>query len=222
MIEPVVLSWSGGKDSSLALYEVLRSGQYKVEALLTVLSDAYDRVSHHGVRRILLEQQARSIGLPLEKVFLSINTSNEEYEAKMAELLVRYKNRGVQSVVFGDIFLEDLRNYREDRLSQLEMKGIFPLWKEDTTSLVHRFLALGFKAIVVCVDPKQLDARFAGRVIDRQFLADLPPTVDPCGENGEFHSFVYEGPIFKEMVEHQVGEVVLRDSGNYFCDLLPI
>lgn len=169
-----------------------------------------------------MEQQAKSLGLPLEPVYLSVNASNKEYEAKMGELLVRYRDQGVKSVVFGDIFLEDIRKYREEKLAQVDMEVIEPLWKEDTTALARRFIALGFKAVLCCVDPKLLDPSFAGREIDEQFLADLPSTVDPCGENGEFHSFVYDGPIFKQRVDHRVGEVVLRPGGNYFCDLLPV
>ncbi len=222
MSQPILMSWSGGKDSSMALYQIMLSGHYQVMALLTVLSQDYDRISHHGVRRSLLEQQASSIGLPLEEVFLTAKATNKEYEAKMRELLVRYKAQGVEAVVFGDIFLEDLRTYREERLSELGMKGIFPLWKNDTSQLVQRFLELGFKTILACIDPNKIDPSFAGRIIDDRFLADLPPDVDPCGENGEFHSFVYDGPIFKNAIEFQIGEVVQRDNGNYFCDLLPI
>ena len=222
MSQPILMSWSGGKDGSTALYQVMLSGQYQVMALLTVLSQDYDRISHHGVRRSLLEQQASSIGLPLEEVFLTAKATNKENEAKMRELLVRYKAQGVEAVVFGDIFLEDLRTYREERLSELGMKGIFPLWKNDTSQLVQRFLELGFKTILACIDPNKIDPSFAGRIIDDRFLADLPPDVDPCGENGEFHSFVYDGPIFKNAIEFQIGEVVQRDNGNYFCDLLPI
>ena len=222
MKEPVLFSWSGGKDSSLALHRVRQEGKYRVVALLTVLSQDYDRISHHGVRSALLEQQADSLGLPLEPVYLSVSASNKEYEAKMGQLLIRYRDSGVASVVFGDIFLEDLRKYREEKLAQVDMKGLFPLWKEDTAALVRRFIALGFKAVLCCVNPKLLRPSFAGREIDEQFIADLPPTVDPCGENGEFHSFVYEGPIFKKRIDHRIGEVVVRPGGNYFCDLLPV
>lgn len=222
MKEPVLFSWSGGKDSSLALHRVWQEGKYRVVALLTVLSQDYDRISHHGVRSALLEQQADSLGLPLEPVYLSVSATNKEYEAKMGELLKRYRDRGVRSVVFGDIFLEDLRKYREEKLAQVDMKGLFPLWKEDTAALVRRFVALGFKAVLCCVNPKLLAPSFAGREIDEQFIADLPPTVDPCGENGEFHSFVYQGPIFKKRIDHRIGEVVMRPGGNYFCDLLPV
>ena len=220
--EPVLLSWSGGKDSSLALYKVQQESKYQVVALLTVLSQVYGRISHHGVRSALLERQASSLGLPLEPVYLSKNASNEEYETKMVELLTRYRDQGVESVVFGDIFLEGIRKYREEKLALVPMQGVFPLWGEDTTTLAGQFLSLGFKAVVCCVDPKLLETSFAGREIDQQFLDDLPPGVDPCGENGEFHSFVYDGPVFQERIDHRVGEVVLRPGGNLFCDLLPL
>ena len=222
MKEPVLFSWSGGKDSSLALHRLRQEGKYRVVALLTVLGRDYDRISHHGVRSALLEQQADALGLPLEPVYLSMDATNKEYEAKMRELLLGYRDRGVRSVVFGDIFLEDLRKYREEKLAQVDMKGLFPLWKEDTAALVRRFVALGFKAVLCCVNPRLLAPSFAGREIDQQLIADLPSTVDPCGENGEFHSFVYEGPIFKKRIDHRIGEVVLRPGGNYFCDLLPV
>ena len=139
----------------------------------------------------------------------------------MAEVLAKYRDQGIKSVVFGDIFLEGIRKYREEKMALVSMQGVFPLWQEDTTALARRFLVLGFKAVVCCVDPKQLDSTFAGREIDQRFLADLPPTVDPCGENGEYHSFVYDGPVFQKRIDYRVGEVVLRPGGNYFCDLLP-
>ena len=221
-MEPVLLSWSGGKDSSMALHQVQQQGKYEVVALLTVLSRDYDRISHHGVRSALLERQAESLGLPLEPVYLSVNASNQEYEAEMEKLLLNYKERGVRSVVFGDIFLEEIRAYREKKLELVAMQGVFPLWGEDTTALARRFIALGFKAVLCCIDPKRLDPSFAGRQIDERLLADLPPGVDPCGENGEFHSFVYDGPIFHGNIHHRVGDVVRRPGGNYFCDLLPV
>ena len=221
-MEPVLLSWSGGKDSCLALYRTQQQGTYRVAALLTVLTQGYERISHHGVRTALLERQAASLGLPLEPVYLSENSSNQEYEAKMAEVLSRHQELGVKSVVFGDIFLEDLRQYREDKLAQVGMQGVFPLWREDTSMLARQFLTLGFKAVVCCIDPKKLDPSFAGRQIDTSFLADLPSEVDPCGENGEFHSFVFDGPMFKQRIEHRLGELVQRPTGNYFRDLLPV
>lgn len=220
MAEKVLLSWSGGKDSALALYEMQKTGNYQILALLTTVTQGYDRISMHGVRQILLERQAQSIGLSLKKIFISINATNEEYEAKMREGLLEFKRDGLSSVAFGDIFLQDVRKYREDNLAKLGIKGIFPLWKIDTTELARRFVLLGFKAAVSCVDSKVLDQSFAGRIIDEQFLAELPPGVDPCGENGEFHSFVFDGPIFERAISFTIGEVVLRDSFCY-CDLLP-
>lgn len=222
MIERIAVSWSGGKDSALALYEIQKTGRYEILSLLTTVTEDYDRISMHGVRRILLEQQAESIGYSLEKVFISRNASNEEYEHKMREVLAKYLAAGVSSMVFGDVFLEDVRKYREDNLSKMGMKGIFPIWKRDTSELAHSFMDLGFKAVITCVDSKVLDRRFAGRAYDKRFLSELPDTVDPCGENGEFHSFVYDGPIFRERILYRKGDVVLRDDRFYFCDLIPV
>jgi uncharacterized protein (TIGR00290 family) len=221
-VEKVLFSWSGGKDSAMALYEILAGGQYQVAALLTTVTKDYDRISMHGVRRVLLEGQAESLGLHLEEIWISRQSSNDEYESKMAEVLKRYKEAGVTSVVFGDIFLEDLKEYREKNLAGLGMKGIFPLWKRDSAELIRSFIARGFKAVTVCVDTQALDRRFVGRTIDEQFVADLPQAVDVCGENGEFHSFVYDGPIFKNSIPHKVGEIVLRDERFYYCDLIPV
>ncbi len=220
-MEKVLCSWSGGKDSAMALHEVLRRPKYEVVALLTTVTEDYDRISMHGVRRSLLRQQAESVGLPLEEVGISKRSSNEEYEQKMGGVLNRYKQAGITSVVFGDIFLEDLRQYRESNLAKIGMKGIFPLWKQDTHELVQRFIQFGFRAIVVCVDTQALDGKFAGREIDEAFVRELPTTVDVCGENGEFHSFVYEGPIFKRKIPYTVGEVVLREERFCYCDLNP-
>ena len=197
-MENVLVSWSGGKDSAIALYEILKSQNYQISALLTTLTEGYDRISMHGVRRILLERQVASLGFPLEKVFISKDASNEEYETNMGSVLTRYMEAGVTSVVFGDIFLEDLRKYREDKLATLGLHGIFPIWQRDTHELARSLTVLGFKAITTCVDTHTLGRQFVGRVIDKQFLSELPSTVDPCGENGEYHSFVSEGPIFKE------------------------
>ena len=221
MIERVLFAWSGGKDSSMALYELRRSGRYEVAALLSVVTEGFDRISMHGVRRVLLERQAGSLGLPLEKIYISKSSSNEEYEEKMREALTRFKRDGVTSVVFGDIFLEDLKKYREGNLAKVGMKGIFPVWKRDTPELAKAFIELGFKAVITCVDSKVLDRSFAGRIFDKQFLQDLPPSVDPCGENGEFHSFVFAGPVFKNEVSFDLGEIVLRDNRFFYCDLIP-
>jgi uncharacterized protein (TIGR00290 family) len=216
-----ILSWSGGKDSALALHEVRKAGDYKIRALLTTITEAYDRSSMHGIRRPLMEQQAESLGLSLEEVLLSPVSSNEEYDARMREILERYKAEGVSAVVFGDIFLEDVRKYREERLASVGMKGIFPLWGRDTTELARTFTQLGFKAVITCVDTEQMDSGYAGRAFDEEMLASLPAGVDPCGENGEFHSFVYDGPIFTRAIPHTTGEVVLRDERFMFADLIP-
>ena len=220
MPEKVILSWSGGKDSALALYEIQRRPEYKVVSLLTTLTKDYDRVTMHGVRRFLLEQQAESLYLPLEQMLLSKEASNEEYASKMQAMLAKFQQAGVAAVVFGDIFLEDVRKYREDNLSKIGMKAIFPIWMRDTSELARTFVDLGFKSIVTCVDTKILDKTFAGRMIDAPFLAELPPNVDPCGENGEFHSFVFDGPIFKRRIPFTIGEIIERDL-FYFCDLVP-
>jgi uncharacterized protein (TIGR00290 family) len=222
MVEKALFTWSGGKDSALALYELQKGNGHKVVALLTTLTEGYDRISMHGVRSILLEHQANSLGLPIEKVYISKNSSNEEYEAKMKEVLQKYLTAGVSSVVFGDIFLEDLRKYRENNLSKIGMKAIFPIWKRDTTELGRGFIDLGFKAVTTCVDSNVLDKTFVGRLYDQQFLFELPPTVDPCGENGEFHSFVYDGPIFENVISYTKGEIILRDNRYWYCDLIPI
>jgi len=220
-METILMSWSGGKDSALALHEIRKDKELRVAALLTTLTEGYDRISMHGVRRALLEQQAAALGLPLEKIYISQNASNDEYEANMAQVLARYKALGVTAVAFGDIFLEDLRRYREQKLASLELKALFPLWKKDTLALAHSLTAQGFKATVTCVDTTLLPAAFAGRVIDDQFLSELPPGIDPCGENGEFHSFVSEGPLFTQKIACTLGEIVLRDHRFCFADLIP-
>ena len=221
MTEKVLFSWSGGKDSAMALYELRRSGRYEVAALLSVITEGYDRISMHGVRRALLEMQAESLGLPLEKIYISKKSSNEEYEEKMKEVLLRFRRDGIGSVALGDIFLEDLRRYREANLIKIGMKGIFPVWKRNTSELSNAFIDLGFKAVITCIDSKLIDKSFAGRIFDKQFLRDLPPGADPCGENGEFHSFVYAGPIFESELPFDVGEITLRDNRFFYCDLIP-
>jgi len=221
MREKVIVAWSGGKDSALALYEILNAKSYEVLELLTTVTEDYDRISIHGVRRVLLEQQARSLSFPLEKMFVSKGVSDAEYESILLKSLNGHRTNGVFSVVFGDIFLEDVRKYREGILSKVGLKGIFPLWKRDTRQLARTFIDLGFKAVITCVDSKSLGRDFVGREFDRQFLADLPFNVDPCGENGEFHSFVYDGPIFSERIFFTEGEIVLREKRFYYCDLVP-
>ncbi|MBO3842624.1 MAG: diphthine--ammonia ligase [Candidatus Brockarchaeota archaeon] len=220
-LEKAILAWSGGKDSAMALYELHKVGCYEISALLATVTEDYDRISMHGVRSVLVEQQAESLGLPLEKIYITKDSSNEEYEAGMRNRLMRYRNRGVLSVAFGDIFLEEVRKYREENLSKLGMRGIFPLWKRNTTELAHTFVDLGFKAITTCVDSKFLGREFVGREFDEHFLTELPSNVDPCGENGEFHSFVYDGPIFAWKIPYTKGDVVLKGNRFYFCDLIP-
>jgi uncharacterized protein (TIGR00290 family) len=221
-LERVLLSWSGGKDCALSLYAILKARRYQIAALLTTVTQAYDRVSMHGVRRVLLEKQAASLDLPLEIVFISNKASNEEYESQMSAVLTRYMKSGINKVAFGDIFLEDLRKYRQEKLELLGMEALFPIWNRDTGELSHSLAALGFKAITTCVDTNVLDKRFVGRVIDDSFLSELPESVDRCGENGEYHTFVYEGPIFRNRINFKVGKKVLREDRFYFCDLVPI
>ena len=220
MGEKVVVAWSGGKDSALALYEVLNSGSYEVLELLTTVAKNQDRISIHGVRRILLEQQVQALRLPLEELFIINGASNAEYEAKLLKALKRHRDNGVSSVVFGDLFLEDIKKYRETILVKAGLKGVFPLWKKDTKQLARKFIKLGFKAVITSVDSKVLGKDFAGREYNEKFLSDLPVNVDPCGENGEFHTFVYNGPIFREKVDFKKGELKLRDNRFYTCDLL--
>lgn len=216
--EPVLMCWSGGKDSSLALQAVLQDPSLRVEALLTTVTEGYERISMHGVRCSLLMEQVDALGLPLEQVRIPMQASNASYEAALRDVLTRYQARGISRVVFGDLFLEDIRQYREERLAQLNMRGLFPLWRKETRQLARDFLAAGFRAILVCVDPRQIDPSFCGREFDEQLLAALPVNADPCGEHGEFHTFVYDGPIFQRPVEVARGEVVHRD-GFWFCDL---
>jgi len=220
MAENILMSWSGGKDSARALYEIRQSGEYSVAALLTTVTEDYDRISMHGVRSELLERQAEAIGLPLEKIYIPKNASNQDYETRMQAVLEKHQGAGVNSVAFGDIFLEDLRRYREKNLGKLGMRGIFPIWKKDSAVLARNFIELGFKAVVVCVDSRHLDESFAGRMLDSGFLQRLPASVDPCGENGEFHSFVFDGPIFSKGITFRLGEIVQRDA-FWFSDLLP-
>ena len=236
-------NWSSGKDSSLALYKLGQDPEYKISKLVTTVNSEYNRVSMHGLRIDLLEQQAASLGFPLEKIAFPAQVSMETYSNIMREATTQLYNDGNTHGVFGDIFLEDLRTYRDEQLAQVGIKGVYPLWKKDTKALLKEFIDLGFKAITVCVNAKQLNEDFCGRVIDASFIDDLPETVDPCGENGEFHTFVYDGPIFKKPIPFTIGEKVLRrydkteddddcfvkdddqknwDTAFWYCDLLPI
>ena len=217
--EPVLFCWSGGKDSAMALHVLLQDPLIRVVALLTTVTDGYDRISMHGVRRELLRQQAQSIGLPLHEVFIPERCENSIYEARMEAALQSHVAQGIRKVAFGDIFLEDLRAYREKNLALIGMTALFPIWKRDTRELINHFHAQGFRSIAVCVDSKVLDPSFAGRKLDRAFFGELPPHVDWCGERGEFHTFTFDGPIFREPVRFQIGERVPRD-GFVFCDLL--
>lgn len=216
--EKVIFCWSGGKDSVMALYEAQKSGNYEILSLLTTTTEDYKRVSMHGVRNELVQQQAEALDLSLLKMRISKDSTNKEYEFNMKRALFGFKAKGARSVIFGDIFLENLRQYREENLKQVGMKAIFPIWKKDTKELVKEFVNLGFRAIVTCVDSKVLDKSFVGCEINDQFISRLPEGIDPCGENGEFHSFVFDGPIFKEKIDVSIGEIVKRDA-FYFCDL---
>lgn len=210
MKEKIIFNWSSGKDSALALYKLLQSGQDEVMCLLTTINEQYQRISMHGVRVDLLEAQAASIGLPLIKMQMPEMPTMENYEKTMKATLTGLIDQGATASAFGDIFLEDLRQYRETKLREVNLKAIFPLWQIPTDQLIRQFIELGFKTIVTCVNEKYLDKSFAGRIIDHEFLNDLPTNVDPCGENGEFHTFVFDGPLFKEQVPFEKGEVVYR------------
>lgn len=229
--EKAIFCWSGGKDSALALYKVLFEGKFEVVVLLTTLNATFKRISMHGVREELLEQQAASLGLTLVKMYVNEGT-NAEYEKEMEKLLLEYKAKGVTKVIFGDIFLEDLRTYRENNLSKVGLKAEFPLWKKDTFQLIQEFSSLKFKTITCCVNDAHLGEDKVGVEINSEFIATLPKAVDPCGENGEYHTFCYDGPIFKAPIKFSLGEKVYRpleiqstDSsgtkGFWFCDLIP-
>jgi uncharacterized protein (TIGR00290 family) len=217
--ERILFCWSGGKDSAMALHSLLQRSDIHVVALLTTVTEGYERISMHGVRRELLHRQVQSIGLPLHEVRIPPQCVNPIYEARMEEALRMYLQEGVRKVAFGDIFLEDLRAYREKNLARIGMTAIFPIWKCNTRELIRAFHAHQFRAVAVCVDSKVLDPSFAGRELDESFFRDLPPHADPCGENGEFHTFVFDGPIFQSPIPFRTGEIVNRD-GFVFCDLL--
>lgn len=222
-MEKTIISWSGGKDSAYALYKVKEEGKLRISGLLTTLSKKYGRSSMHGIRSELIELQANALGIRLEKIFLPPNCSNGDYEKIMQRTLKRYKNQGLESIVFADIFLEEVRNYREGNLKTAGFKGHWPLWKEGSNKILRRFLNNGFKATVVCVDGEKLGRSFAGRKLDRKFLNELPPDIDPGGENGEYHTFVWDGPIFNRPIQFKKGEIVERKIGGktfYYCDII--
>lgn len=230
-------NWSGGKDSALALWKVLQQEKFRVEYLLTSINSFHNRISMHGVRRELLEAQAAVLNIPLTTVELPELPSMSEYETAMMRKVNWFREQGITHSIFGDIFLEDLKNYREEKLATAGIECVFPIWKKDTRELMKEFISAGFKAIVVCINEKFLEKSFCGRIIDENFCNDLPAGVDICGENGEFHSFVYDGPVFNRPVSFKKGEIVFKkypapksnegdilvsekNYGFYFCDLL--
>ena len=231
-----IVFWSGGKDSALALYEVVKEGKLQVVALVTTVSAEFKRVSMHGVREELAEEQAKHIvfgkgvaGLPLEKMYISSKASNEEYEKQWEKVLLKYKKLGVELVVFGDIFLEDLKVYRENFLGRFGMQGYFPLWKRNTKELVTEFIDLGFKSIICCTNASLLNEQLIGEVLTTELVNSFPANIDPCGENGEFHTFAFDGPIFNKPIQIEKGERVLKvyennahaekEIGFWFVDL---
>ncbi len=236
-----VLNWSGGKDATLCLHQVRKNGQFRVTGLLTTASTQYGRSSQHGVRVDLIERQAQRLGLPLEIAWLPEDPSMDAYDRCMEDALTSFRRRGVETALFGDIFLEDIRAYREQRLAELGMTGRFPLWQQSTDTLARTFIEAGYRAVVVCVDAQQLGRDWVGRPYDHSFLEALPDAVDPCGEHGEFHTFVYDGPPFSAPIAVERGEVVHRTyeaspqdedspcpaggedagAGYWYCDLLP-
>lgn len=217
--------WSGGKDSSLALWRVLQQQELDIRYLITTISKEHQRISMHGVRVELLEEQAKSIGIPLLKMELVDSPDNKAYESALDKVFNELKTEGIDTVVFGDIFLEDLKEYRLSLLDKVDMQAIFPIWKEDTTDLFQEFINSGFKAVTVCVDGNKLPLSYAGRALDADFQQQLPKNVDPCGENGEFHTFVFNGPMFQYPVDMEVGDTITRSYKDmpetcfYFTDL---
>jgi uncharacterized protein (TIGR00290 family) len=220
---PVLFSWSGGKDSALALHTLLQDDAWEVTGLLTSVAHEFGRISHHGVREELLEAQAMAIGMPLDTLRLPSRDgpcTNAQYETLVGGKLAEYAARGIRHVAHGDLFLADLRAYRERNLARAQMTGVFPLWGRSSREIMETFIDLGFRAVLCCVEADRLAYSFAGREIDATLLRDLPEGVDSCGENGEYHTFVYDGPIFRHPVEFTQGVVVYRDN-RYYVDLLP-
>lgn len=219
-MKTTLLAWSSGKDSAWSLHRLRQTAEYEVAALLTSFNSFADRVAMHAVRRALVHQQADACGLPLWEVELPWPCSNEQYESAMARACKQAAQSGIKCIAFGDLFLRDIRAYREKQLQGTGLQPIFPLWDLPTEVLAQEMIAAGVRAKITCIDTKQLAPEFAGREFDQNFLEDLPPGVDCCGENGEFHSFVYAGPMFSRLLEIETGEVIRRD-GFVFCDLLP-
>ncbi len=219
-MKKALLSWSGGKDCLLALERIRQQGTYDVVSLLTTVTEDVDRISMHGVRQSLLEAQAQSLQLPVTTVRIPPAANNDTYEQRMRETLEHFCDDGVDTVIFGDVFLTDVREYRERQLAQMGMRAHFPLWGEATDRLVQSFLAEGYKAMTVCVDTEVLPKRFVGRDLTPSFFKELPDTCDLCGENGEYHTFVYDGPAFRSPIPIVKGDIVLREKRFYYCDLL--
>jgi uncharacterized protein (TIGR00290 family) len=225
-----VMNWSGGKDSALALYKILRENEFDVKYLLTSINSHRQRISMHGVRRELLHRQAEAVGIELIELFLPEMPSMEIYENELNKTLDFLIEKGITHSIFGDIFLHDLREYREKQLQRKNLQAVFPLWQIPTENLINEFIDSNFKAVTVCIDAAKLDESFCGRIVDKNFVADLPKSVDVCGENGEFHTFVYDAPFFKNPVEIEIGEVISREykteeksdwsNGFYYCDLI--
>lgn len=213
-MQKAIFNWSGGKDSALALFNVLEHDQMDIQSLVTTVNKDKARISMHGVRETLLDLQAKSIGLPLKKIQLSEMPSMDEYELQMRTMLEFFKSKGVTHSIFGDIFLEDLKAFRDSKLGEVGIEGVYPLWKQETYEIMDQFISLGFKSKVVCINTKSLESSFLGRELDYQFLKDLPSDVDVCGEHGEFHTFVYDGPIFSSPVPFKEGETVYKNYSN--------
>jgi uncharacterized protein (TIGR00290 family) len=209
------VSWSSGKDCAFALWEARQAGELDIRGLLTTTNEAVGRVAMHGTRSELMRQQADATGLPVLEVGLPWPCSNEDYASRMIVTCEAMKAEGVTHVVYGDLFLEDIRAYRDEKMAQAGLTAVYPLWKRDTQQLARDMIASGLRTVVVCVDPKKLDPNFAGRWFDEQFLDDLPNGIDPCGENGEFHTFVVDGPMFSAAIKVEVGETVERDGFVY-------
>ena len=222
MSRPVAVAWSGGKDSTLALERLLEDSDWRVTALVTTVTTGYDRIAIHGVRRSILRRQVDGLGLRLIEAEIPPNASNEVYESAFGDALARARidEPELDSIAFGDLFLADVRTYRDALLARMGWRGLYPLWGEDTTRLAHRFVARGYRAILSCVDTQQLDAAFCGRAFDAALLAELPADVDPCGENGEFHTCVHAGPLWKTPIDLELGERVLRDGRFQYVDLI--
>lgn len=215
MMEKVLFSWSGGKDSALALYRILQNDEFDVMAMLTTLSEK-KKVPMHEVDESLIRRQADSIGLPLVPVYIPEHADNDTYEKRLSETLADFRRQGVEKVVHADIFLEDIKSYRDKQLAKLDMEGVYPLWGQDTAKLAEQFVSLGFESIVTCVDTSVLGREFVGRNYNRKFLSDLPDDVDPCGENGEFHTFVYAGPIFREPITFEKTNTFTTWDGRFY------